>query len=647
MSFNRNIERGVNQVMYKYAPGATFSHPHHNTIERVLRITAQDNGRIGLSNNEEIIHEVYARVQANDGDVIGDLPPSTDNYVLVSPGRVYSSIFPRLFACDDCGKLHDYTDHGGWDLDSLADHGGACLRCGGRLYQIHHVLVCPDCSNMESLTYRSCSNHRGRDEYMILDDSADRYQNFRWVCRACEGDNTINEGIHVNCSRCDTQMIPTVHSGSQSHRVQSFTRVDLGGHDVYTASLADDEIDLLVLGTLFDMYDRDDHSIESLASGSGASLDVDPDSLSAEDLELIRNSVDFGDSGPRELVISEVRERVDNPVVSRNLRDYMMMREALDSEEVATGPESVRAQQLMNQMGIDSLAVTSEFPLLACAYGYKRTFEDQEAEDDDDDGDDSDGPEPAVRLFPMVQVDDESRRPIYTKRSETEALIVELDPRKVGHWLRQVADARDDFPVRLPDFRGLDRSEARIELYDVLGPVATYEDIEVRDPDDNSDPHVDPADVDPDVLAYTPETIAVHRLVHSIAHLCMQNASMYSGIQENNFAEYLFPEALAFAIYAKQTESYTAGGLYTLVNRRLPEWLRGAYQDGEQCFYDSTCADIWDGACHACLHTGEISCQHFNANLSRIDLYGERLDDVESPGFWTVNWDRTLPDLDE
>jgi hypothetical protein len=118
---------------------------------------------------------------------------------------------------------------------------------------------------------------------------------------------------------------------------------------------------------------------------------------------------------------------------------------------------------------------------------------------------------------------------------------------------------------------------------------------------------------------------------------------MYSGIQENNFAEFLFPEALSFAIYAKQTESYTAGGLYTLVNRRLPEWLRGAYQGGGQCFYDSTCANIWGGACHACLHTGEISCQHFNSNLSRIVLYGDRLGDVDYDGFWTTNWERTFP----
>lgn len=645
MSFNRGIERGVNQVMYKYAPGATFSHPRHGTIERISRITARDGERIGLSNNEEIIQEVYARVMANDGGVIGEMPPSRDNYALVRPGKVYSSIFPRLFACYDCGKLHDYTEHGGPGLDNLPNHGGTCLRsgCNGRLYQIHHVLVCPDCSNMESLTHPVCSTHRGQDEYMVLDDSADRYQDFRWVCRAC-GDNTIAEGVHAGCSRCGTQMIPTVHSGSQSHRVQSFTRVDLGGHDVYTAGLADDDIDLLVLGTLFDMYDREEHSIESLASGSGASLDVDPDSLSADELELIRNSVDFGEGGPREVVISEVNERLDNPVVSRNLRDYMMMREALELDEVATGPGSERANQLMDMMGIDTLSVTSEYPLLACSYGYKRTFEDQNGDDGDNGGP---TPEPAVRLFPVIQVDDESRRPIYTKRSETEALIVELDPRKVGHWLKQVAQARDDIPDRLPDFHDLDRSGARIALYDVLGPVATYEDIETRNPDDDPDPHIDPHDVDSDVPLYTPETVTVHRLIHSIAHLCMQNASMYSGIQENNFAEFLFPEALSFAIYAKQTESYTAGGLYTLVNRRLPEWLRGAYQDGEQCFYDSTCANIWGGSCHACLHTGEISCQHFNANLSRVDLYGQRIADVDFPGFWTMDWDRVLPHADD
>jgi len=639
MSFDQHISRGVNQVLYKFAPGATFSHPKHNTIERIRYVRAADNERLSLTNNEEIIEEVYRRVQANDGGVQNVLTPNTSNYALVQPGEAYSTIFPRLFACDDCGKLHDYADGGGWDLDDLSNHGGHCLDCGGRLYQIHHVMLCPDCSRQQSLSYRPCSQHRGTDERMILDDSADRYQDFRWVCQAC-GDNTIDTGVYDQCDTCGHDMIPSVHSASQSYRVQSFTRVDLGGYNVYTATLGDDEVDSLVLGALFELFDREEHSIESLASATSASLSTDPDNLDADELAVIRENVNLGGGGTREVVIADVQERVGDPDVSQNLRDYMMMREALEFD-IATAEVSARVDQLCERMGIDSIAVTSEFPLLACSYGYKRTYEDQQADADDDNGDDN--AEPAIRMFNQIRVDGDRVLPIYTKQSETEALIIELDPRKVGYWLQQVAENAGMIGQELPDFRTLDRPEARIALYELIGPVETYEDIEIRDPTGSSADQPDIDDVDPVAGHYHPATVMVHRLVHSIAHLCMQNASMYSGIQENNFAEFLFPEALSFAIYAKQTESYTAGGLYTLVNRRLPEWLRGAYQDGGQCFYDSTCADIWGGACHACLHTGEISCQHFNSNLSRIVLYGDRLVDVDYDGFWTTNWERSFP----
>jgi hypothetical protein len=224
-------------------------------------------------------------------------------------------------------------------------------------------------------------------------------------------------------------------------------------------------------------------------------------------------------------------------------------------------------------MGIDKISITSEFPLLSCSYGYKRTYEDKTTEDDDDEGDNV---QPEIRMFPPIKVDGDRVLPIYAKQSKTESLVVELDPRKVGYWLQQIKQSTDIIDQELPDFRELDRSQARIELYRIIGPVRTYEDIEMRSHEGGNTEQASPDEVEPDTESYRPATVMVHRLIHSISHLCMQNASMYSGIQENNFAEFLFPEALAFSIYAKQTESYTAGGLYTLVNRRLtgmlPRW---------------------------------------------------------------------------
>lgn len=53
--------------------------------------------------------------------------------------------------------------------------------------------------------------------------------------------------------------------------------------------------------------------------------------------------------------------------VSRNVRDYVMMRKALEFDN-ATDGVSARVDQLCERMGIDSIAVTFEFPFLACSY---------------------------------------------------------------------------------------------------------------------------------------------------------------------------------------------------------------------------------------------------------------------------------------
>jgi hypothetical protein len=271
-------------------------------------------------------------------------------------------------------------------------------------------------------------------------------------------------------------------------------------------------------------------------------------------------------------------------------------------QESAREDATPREEQLMDQMGILDIGITSEFPLLKGVYGYHRTFNDQE----------DDKPTPAVRTFPQIKVEDgDWRTPIYTTRSKTEAAIVQLDPRAIGHWLSEAG-------YDIEDTRDMDLSDARATLYAAMEPVEPYStDVETDD-------------------QYNEVTRAVHRLLHTSSHLLMQRASVHSGIEETSFAEYLFTEALAFAIYSNNTENYTAGGLFTLIDRNLDDWLLSTLNQGERCMYDSTCAEIRGGSCHACLHISEIGCQHFNKNLSRIDLYGERIAKDAPAGFWKL-----------
>jgi hypothetical protein len=596
---SNDMQRGKNQVMYSFPPKATFSNPKHNLIE-ISDIMFGD--PMEISSEGELIEYVHNRLSAWEGGIGGHgLPsPTRDKWVIAEPETVYSKIFPRVFECMDCGKVHDYSDE---RIDDLEANGLDCKRssCEGKLTQIHHVGVCPSCSRINSIEVPACDKHGW--SYVKLDDRADRYQEFKWRCGACS-DTLIQDDFRAFCE-CGEYMEITVHSASKAMNIHDFTRVDLGKNNVYQSNLqSENEIDPLVIGAYLEEFDHPETTLREMVQKDGMS-NIDTDAIDVDDPEAIEAAKQMfgqigGDAAP-ELVREAVKQKVGDVDPPENMRRYIQLQEIMEQES-ARQKASTREKQLMDKMGIQDIGITSEFPLLKGVYGYHRTFNDQE----------DDKPTPAVRTFPQIKVEDgDWRTPIYTTRSKTEAAIVKLDPRAIGHWLSEAG-------YNIEDTQDMDLSDARATLYAEMEPVEAYStDVETDD-------------------RYTDITRAVHRLLHTTSHLMMQRASVHSGIEETSFAEYLFTEALAFAIYSNNTENYTAGGLFTLINRNLDDWLLSTLNRGERCMYDSTCAEIRGGACHACLHISEIGCQHFNKNLSRIDLYGDRIAKEVPPGFWKL-----------
>jgi len=594
-----HMERGKKQVMYNFPPKATFSNPKHNLIEISELMFGE---KMDISSEQEMIDYVHANLNSWEGGVADNsLPsPSRDQWVIADPERVYSKIFPRVFECMDCGKIHDYS---GKRITGLEKNGHDCQRngCDGNLTQIHHVGVCPSCSDISSINVPSCDDHEW--SYVKLDDRADRYQNFKWRCGACNG-GVIREGIHAFCD-CGEYMDVTVHSASKAMNIHDLTRVDLGTNNVYQSDLrSDEEIDPLVIGAYLGEFDHPETTLREMVQKDGVS-GIDYDDLDADDPEVIEGVKEaLGQIGGGEdpaLVRKSVEDKVGDVEPTENMRRYIQLHEIMEQES-AREDASTREEQLMDQMGILDIGVTSEFPLLKGVYGYHRTFNEQE----------DDKPTPAVRTFPQIKIEDgDWRTPIYTTRSKTEAAIVQLDPREVGHWLSGAG-------YNITDTQDMDLPEARATLYAAMEPVEPYStDVETNE-------------------KYNEVTRAVHRLLHTMSHLLMQRASVHSGIEETSFAEYLFTDGLATAIYSNNAESFTAGGLFTLIDRNLDDWLLSTLNQGERCMYDSTCAEIRGGACHACLHISEIGCQHFNKNLSRIDLYGERIAKDAPTGFWKL-----------
>jgi hypothetical protein len=101
-------------------------------------------------------------------------------------------------------------------------------------------------------------------------------------------------------------------------------------------------------------------------------------------------------------------------------------------------------------------------------------------------------------------------------------------------------------------------------------------------------------------------TRAVYGLVHSFSHLVLRQAVIQSGFDRTSLSEYLFPHGLSFVLYSNNRSSFTIGGLYTLFEQTLHEHLRAVQDKGGVCVYDPVCMEE-TGACHACMHTSELS----------------------------------------
>jgi hypothetical protein len=592
------MKRGLSQVLFQFMPGKTFDNPENDTIERVKGIKSKD--ITDEVNAEYLINSVRAKVDNWDGPEVGFLPAEMEFWTIQKPKNVITEVFPLTFRCRNCGHVVDHT----YDRSDLASDSVVCSCCGsGRLWQIHHVMVCDECSEIDPIPVPRCRNDHAGSK-IILDDNAERYKNFRWKCGICNTE--ITQGLYRSCD-CDNSMRPTVHRASMAYRIHSFTDVHIHHH--YDLEEDSDELETVrevAQGASLGLFDHPDTKIsdlvESETEGERGVADIlNDDTLTEEQKEALKDK--YGDMAEDSRQLNEVQNRVrelidDDRELSRNHLNFLRTVEEIETERVDEfldgSAQPVDWETAMADTGVAELRLTSEFPILSAVFGYHRTFDDPQ-----------ESHYPAIRSFPQKG----DGLPIYAAPTETEAILLSLDPRAVANWLYENNLVSED-PDRLAD------PEISALIYNQMDPVEPYSEISQQD----------------DVTQY------VHGLLHTISHELIKEAAKLSGIERTSLAEFLFPEALSLAIYSNHTESFTIGGLYTLVERNLENWFSDVRQESKYCLYDPVCAEQ-DGSCHACTHISEVSCQHFNQNLSRGHLFGDATTDRDATGYWDLTND--------
>lgn len=249
--------------------------------------------------------------------------------------------------------------------------------------------------------------------------------------------------------------------------------------------------------------------------------------------------------------------------------------------------------KLLRRIGVANSYILGDLSMVNAAYGFTR-------EEDD-------GPDSALMPFNWDRLDGK-RIPIYINQTETEAILVEFDRVKIIKWL-----LRNKKISKMPE--KTDESSLKLWFLQNINAEAIARFAEIPKEE---------------VV-----TKAVYGLLHSMSHSLLIRASSQCGLDKDSLGELIFPEIPALLIFSNNSTSFQLGGLFTLFESKVRPWLDLAMQDAESCIYDPLCIDDL-GACHSCLYTSEISCGHFNKDLSREHLIGGK----DTIGFWEKSFQK-------
>jgi hypothetical protein len=615
------MRRGKNQLVFRYLPEMLVDYHHGRTIARISNWISRKAEKV---NERRILREVEKYVFKFQNRPGYPGRGAWEEYVVLDPRDVEVELFPLTFTCQRCQKAYSFPDYK--TLRGKTNGTFRCTRktgneaCGGYLKQEHFIFL-HKCGFLGQLEVPSCKRHGTK--YVKLDKRGSIVsRNFRWVCGIC-GEEL--GPVAAFCPTCRERIhSPTVFRKNTVYYPQYVRLVNVPTNEIEIL-YENEQYCLLPLAVrlgLMTFSDLEGRITGQNASGRGPDyanlikeleeegLDIDKrtielvkkklkiqDTSNYDDLEVLRN----------ELSLHLTLEAIDLTEVGVSLFDYYtlinhegaksvsdVVREAEEDDSPIVGRTRLFEEKL-RIFGIQNAWVMDGLPVVIAAYGFTRGGYDPKKD------------------FTLNHLTFDSnypeRIPVYVHRTETEAIILELDSSRVLRWL----DANGIAGV--PKGKSSGESQAAWLLTNV---------------------HAEEIPVFASIEDNTTVTWFVYNLLHTMSHSLIRNASVIAGFDTGSMGEMIFPSIPAMVLYSNNQTSFQIGGLHTLFETSVYPWIDKTIEDVQSCLYDPICFET-DGSCHACLQLSEITCEHFNRDLDRAILVGcERDDGTNIKGFLEV-----------
>lgn len=670
MSDDGYMKRGKSQVLFNYLPGNTFDYTGGGGIHQVVGIEGVERSDLDVAFlGQQVLNKVHAWKDGSGYGAVG-FPQYPDSFQLVEPREVDTSLFPLLFRCTTCERIHTYED-----VNEVARYNRQLQckhdNCDGELQQ-HQFVFAHECGELQTPRPGRCDQCGSYDDWKFESYGSQRFRNAEWRCLNCQ--NTKDIEAWCDCDLQNSRMQLTVHRASSAYQPRHLTVIDIGSGSSADASdprfakavmarylgISSDPIEDIELDARQANEEREEvkwqlDQYRQMYEKSGAKeIKSEIDDLEKQLEEMDDEGDPIGEQVVQMVPFLDVEQRVsdrhqqavydvfqyvnaDLQLDRRTARDVIF--EAGSDDPQSEQKRRLRADRVEDQLkelGMTEAAFIEDFPVTNVVFGFTRL--NREPSDS------------RLVAFTESQVDSAGDgTPLFADTVETEAVQFGLEPIRIMRWLLSNSHLDDELAEKLrddivsssiPGSRLIPTLEEwnAAEVDSWLGtteaepadtePLSEWDENDVRawlvaNVGAIPDFETIPLEAEDEQERASAITYFVYHLVHSYSHLVLKHATQLSGMSRTSLAEFLLPRSLSFVIYSNQRTDFNIGGLYTLIEASLGELLGEIDRRGNDCVYDPVCSR--DGsACHNCMYLSEVSCTHLNRNLGRDFVFGSK-----------------------
>ncbi len=622
---DNEMQRGVNQALYKYLPDSWIDFYIKKTrTVYTAKVKNWNSGELQDINKARLLEQVKLLAegfQANGGAVKNfGSEISTLTFDVLTPRSgvnpdIIAEVSPLTFFCSQCRKIQVFNS-------SEAFSKTTPLRskcCNKPLKQISLVFAC-ECGWAGPVTPKPCPNPDHKFKHLKYTGK------YSFVCSE---DNIILQ-MTKQCPTCKKLLYPKNALDQANFIPFSFSLIDLIHMEEEDFLSKEDNGAEVILAYWLDQMDMD-HYRNLIKNGIPKENDELRNSqyqlmvkqflsngLSQEQAETFAKMALGGLSSTTE--VERVQDyihshliHVDRNTLNRLAIQILEYKRISAADSVSNLEDAKQVSKLLNthsspedyfstaeKFGIKYVQASGNVPFVFCSYGYTRKASDPVIASKDK--------KPiALSAFPQER---NEKKNVYATKLSTEGILFELDRKKIIEWMVLNGFLDENAVPDLTD----DNELKKWFINYVKDEIPTFSNID---------------EVEENV------TYHIYNLLHSISHALIKQAAVLCGLDKNSLSEYIMPNIPAVFIYCQNSQGFSLGALFNLFEAYFDKWLYSMRRDIEKCIFDPTCLNR-DKACAGCLYLNEVSCAHFNKDLNRRYLIGwiDRASGERIHGFW-------------